>query len=55
MMTVFFRGLHPVTLKALPPRTRFNQEYFIDENVLGIIHQRRRISAGSSEELFLRT
>jgi hypothetical protein len=52
MMTIFFSGLHLVTLKALPPGTRFNQEYFIDENLPGIINQRRRVSAESSEELF---
>jgi hypothetical protein len=33
MMTVSFSGLHLVTLKALPPGTWFNQEYFIDENL----------------------
>jgi hypothetical protein len=52
MMTILFSGLHLVTLKALPPGTRFNQEYFIDENLSAIINQRRRISAESSKELF---
>jgi hypothetical protein len=52
MMTIFFSGVQLVTLKALPPGTRFNQEYFIDGNLAGIINQRRRISPESGEELF---
>jgi hypothetical protein len=55
MMTIFISGLHLVTLKALQHCTRFNQKYFIDENLPGIIEQRRQISAESSEELFPRS
>jgi hypothetical protein len=52
MMIIFFSGLHLVTLKALQPGPWFNQEYFTDENLPGIINEGRRISPESSEELF---
>jgi hypothetical protein len=51
MMTIFFSGLHLVTLKALPSGTRFNQEYFIDEILPGIVNKGqqnfRRIQRGT--------
>jgi hypothetical protein len=43
MVTIFFSGLHMITLKALPPGNRFNQEYFIDEILPGIVNKRRQI------------
>jgi hypothetical protein len=50
MMIIFFSGLHLVMLKALPPGTRFNQEYFTDEILPGIVNERQKNSAEFSED-----
>jgi hypothetical protein len=43
MVTIFFDALYLVTLTALRPGTQFNQEYFIDEILPGIVTERRQI------------
>jgi hypothetical protein len=51
IMTLFFSGLDLITFEALPPGTRLNQEYFIDEIQAGIVNERpqilRRIQRGT--------
>jgi hypothetical protein len=43
MVTTFFSCLYLITLKAPQSGTQFNQKYFIDEILLGIVDERRQI------------